>query len=125
MEKTCQICNQEFDQISLEVHVATFHQNDNNKCEICEKVFKSQNIFKKHFRTVHGNKGKIITCNICTKTFQSQMQLNIHVKTVHGICEDYKCESCGKSFSSRLMLMKNNYGSVALLDTSNFYASKC
>ena len=43
-----------------------------HKCEICEKVFKTQNIFENHFSNLHANEvTKIINCNICTKTFQT------------------------------------------------------
>ena len=55
----CHFCHQEFDQNSLEVHIARIHQNVDklHKCEICEKVFKTQNMLKKHFSTVHDDKG--------------------------------------------------------------------
>ena len=91
----CQICDQELDQMSMDVHIATFHENV-NKCEICEKVFKTQKTLKNHFTTAHYGKVRIIACNICTKTFSTQSKLKIHIKTVHEGLKDYKCESCGK-----------------------------
>ena len=50
------------------------------KCEICEKVFKYKIMLKNHFCIVHNNEGKIITCNICAKTFQTKMELKSHIK---------------------------------------------
>ena len=67
----CQICDQEFDQMSIEVHIDTFHKQ--HKCEICERVVKTQNLQKKHVDIVHDNKAQnsIFMCNICTKTNKS------------------------------------------------------
>ena len=94
----CQFCYQELDQMSMDVHIASFHQNV-NKCEICEKFFKTQTTLKNHFSSVHDNKDRIISCNICTKTFQIKKKLTNHMKTVHGGHKNHKCTSCGKSFS--------------------------
>ena len=92
----CHICNQEFDQMSLNVHVATLHPNakKQQKCEICEKVFKTKNKFLNHLRIVHDNKDEVFTCNICTKTYQTQISLDSHIKTFHEGQKDFKCESC-------------------------------
>ena len=51
---------------------STFFQNakKQNKREICETVFKTQNLLKKHFSTVHDNEDKQFTCNICAKFFK-------------------------------------------------------
>ena len=43
--------------------------------------------------------GEELNCNICNKTFQKQNSLEIHIKIVHKSHKDFKCESCGKSFS--------------------------
>ena len=89
--------------MSLEVHIPAFRQKQNasnkqHKCEICEKVFKTQQTFKNHFRIVHDNKEEVITCNICTKTFKKQTELNNHIKRVHGGNKNYKCNFCSISF---------------------------
>ena len=47
----CQICGQGFDQLSLKIHIATFHENKNNKehtCNICEEVFEAKNQLEIH-----------------------------------------------------------------------------
>ena len=33
--------------------------NEQHKCEICQKVFKTQKLQRKHFSTVHDNKGEL------------------------------------------------------------------
>ena len=93
----CQICDQEFDQMSIEVHIDIFHKQ--HKCEICERIFKTRITYKRHFNIVHENKGQKIICNICTKTFQNHGSLRTHVKMIHEGHKYHKCESCGKSFS--------------------------
>ena len=63
-------------------------------CEICEKVFKSKNILKRHFDSIHGinvEKAKENICNICSKTYQSNGILTLHIKTVHEKLKPYKC----------------------------------
>ena len=61
----------------------------NFKCEICEKVFKTFKTFKKHFTSVHDNKGKLIVCNICRRNFETQISyictLHNHQLSVHVI----------------------------------------
>ncbi len=57
MDTNTNKCDEEFNEISLEHHTVTIHQNANkkHKCEICEKVFKTKIILKNHFSTVHDN----------------------------------------------------------------------
>ena len=58
-----------------------------------------------------ANKSKGIICNICTKTLTTQMKLKMHIKTIHGGHKDYKCESCGKSFSQAENLKRHTCSS--------------
>ena len=82
----CQICGQEFDQLSLKIHIATFHQNTNNNehtCKICEEVFQAQNQLEIH----------------CGKLFSYEGNLKKHIHTIHVVINDFNCE-CGKTFSN-------------------------
>ena len=69
----------------------------NHKCKICENVYSSKQNLNNHFMAVHD--GEELNCNICNKTFQKQNSLEIHIKIAHKSHKDFKCESCGKSFS--------------------------
>ena len=67
-----QICKEEFDKVSMQIHRATIHNiaNKKHKWEICEKDFKTQNTLRYHFTTIHYNKG--IHCNICARNFHNR-----------------------------------------------------
>ena len=45
---------------------------ENQKCDICEQVFKSKQKLKRHFRSAHYKIAEAFKCNICTKYFQTQ-----------------------------------------------------
>ena len=111
----CQICDEEFGKMSMKAHIANVHKNAKKQllCKICEKVFKTQYMLKKHLSRIHDNTvtAGSITCNICTKTFHAQQILNNHIKTVHGGQKNNRCESCSKSFS-RAGHLKNHIYTV-------------
>ena len=49
-------------------------------------------------RTVHGGH-KDYKCESCGKSFSEAWILKRHSHTVHEGSNDYKCDSCGKSFT--------------------------
>ena len=76
----------EFDQESLNI----YHESK-QKCEICEKVFKTKQELKHHFTAVHlVNNEKVYNCNICRKLYTSRTLLIFHINTVHKDHKDYK-----------------------------------
>ena len=52
-------------------------------------------------------------CESCGKSFSIAGYLKRHIQIVHEEHKDHKCESCGKSFSKF-------YGKVALISLINF-----
>ena len=69
-----------FDQNSL-----TLHNEISQKCEICQKVFRTKQQLKRHITAVHLiDNEKEYYCNICTKAYSNQSKLTFHVDTVHG-----------------------------------------
>ena len=71
---------------------------EEHKCEICEKVSKTQMQLRAHYHHVHAS-SEIYLCNICSRSFQTQHGLKLYLKRLHGGQKDFKCESCGKFFS--------------------------
>merc|ERR1711884_425052 len=67
--------------------------------KFAKKRFKTRAILKAHSRNVHANSGNTYNCNICSRSFKEQPSLKLHLKVFHGGQKDFKCESCGKSFS--------------------------
>ena len=63
----CQICKEEFDQSALDLHINTHHNEKNlgEKCEICEKTFKTRKGKKMHINNIHGKmKPENLKCDI-------------------------------------------------------------
>ena len=68
-------------------NITIFQENmkKENKCEICEKVFKTKAKLKVYYLNVHANNEKIVyKCNICMGSFQSKKRLQNHMKIFHG-----------------------------------------
>ena len=53
---------------------------------------------KRHTHTVHEGH-KDYKCESCGKSFSQTSALKNHIYTIHEGHKDNKCESCGKSFS--------------------------
>ena len=61
---------------------------------------------KKHIHTVHEGH-KDYKCVSCGKSYSVAGSLKKHIHTVHEGHKDYKCESCGKSYSVARSLKKH------------------
>ena len=66
-------------------NITTFQINVKNgeKCEICEKVFKTKVKLKVHYRNTHENMEERYKCNICSRYFLRNSTLQLHLKTIH------------------------------------------
>ena len=94
--KRCQICDKEFQLMSMDLHIATCHNS--NQLQMGKRTFQTKNILQIHMKTVHKG-GKYYKCEPCGKSFTRGSTLKRHIHTIHEGHKDYKCESCGKSFS--------------------------
>ena len=59
-----------------------------------------------HLHTVHDGY-KDYKCVSCGKSFSLVHNLKRHIQTVHECKKDFKCESCGKLFSQSPHLKKH------------------
>ena len=70
------------------------------------KLFTEDGSLKKHIRTIHEGH-KDYKCESCGKSFSHANQLMRHIHGIHEDLIDYKCESCSKSFSYARHLKKH------------------
>ena len=92
---SCEICKKRFLRTShLNSHMIT-HRQANVECEVCHKMFKSDDARKKHARIHTGD--QTVMCPICNKAITQSGYLKIHMSSHAGI-RPYKCEICDKSF---------------------------
>ena len=66
-----------------------------NRCQICEKGFRTEQGVKLHMNRIHEG---VIRCNACIKTFENESEMKIHMNRVHEHERETKCESCEKRF---------------------------
>ena len=59
------------------------------------------------FYTVFTVGHKDFKCDSCGKSFTQAGNLKQHVKTIHKGRKDFKCETCGKSFNTSSCLNKH------------------
>ena len=55
--KRCQICDKEFQLMSMDLHIATCHNSNQLQIGNSKKILKTQKMLKKRFSTMHKNKG--------------------------------------------------------------------
>ncbi|KAH8253440.1 hypothetical protein KR032_005510 [Drosophila birchii] len=91
----CQFCSKECrSKMSLSVHVARSHNNDNVVCTLCNASYKSQDALDKHHAYWH----EPIECPQCFKIVKNRRNYDTHVNVVHSNKKRYTCGVCEKGF---------------------------
>ncbi|XP_017000206.2 zinc finger protein 761 [Drosophila takahashii] len=94
-EWICQFCLKECrSKMSLSVHVARSHNNDNVVCPLCNASYKSQDALAKHHAYWH----EPIECPECFKIVKNRRNYDTHVNVVHSNKKRYSCGVCQKGF---------------------------
>ena len=119
----CHLCK--YGKFSLESelkkHIYTNHEmlkgklqksDKGYKCELCpDKYYNKRKYLREHIYKYHdeGHKEGHIDykCESCGKSFSQKQTLRNHIHTIHEGHKDYKCETCGKSFAERGTLAKH------------------
>ena len=85
--------------------VDTNHEDQDNICKSCGKLFSSKTNLKKHMHTIHEGH-KDYKCDFCNKLFNQEPNLKKHVYAVHVGHKPFKCE-CGKLFSQKVNMNRH------------------
>ncbi|CAG9789645.1 unnamed protein product [Diatraea saccharalis] len=91
----------------LKVHVKSMHVGGSFPCEICKKVFTTQQKHNSHVNTVHKML-KRFKCTKCPERFSEYFRRQKHMVEEHGVAPlQYKCNVCDKSFDRRYTLSRH------------------
>ena len=85
---------------SLQYHIKTLHENNygEHSCSQCDKVFKLNDSLKHHVLSVH-EKQFDFKCEFCGKDWTTQEKLSVHISRIHKHKEMH-CEICDKKFTT-------------------------
>ena len=76
----CDFCEKEFSSHKgLDIHCQTTHQEQNNKCATCDKLFGNYSGLKNHL-IIHFQ--PLIQCDLCEKSFKLK-SIDSHIDNVH------------------------------------------
>ncbi|XP_026463192.1 zinc finger protein OZF-like [Ctenocephalides felis] len=105
-EGKCELCGKLFKSKKHRIqHKRIHNQKKNHECKICHHKFASHSHLLMHLRVHSGEKPFI--CQVCGKGFMQSSGLTIHMRSHTGE-RPFKCDICNKSFtqSSNLLLHK-------------------
>ncbi|KAH8370710.1 hypothetical protein KR093_004736, partial [Drosophila rubida] len=94
-EWICQFCQKECrSKMSLSVHVARSHNNNNVTCKLCNASYKDDEALKKHHAYWH----EPMECSLCFKIVKNRRNYDTHMNVVHSDNKRYACSVCQKGF---------------------------
>ncbi|XP_055611721.1 oocyte zinc finger protein XlCOF22-like [Uranotaenia lowii] len=99
----CLSCDKKFLLKSrLDYHTAIHHTEPTLECDICSKLFSTENRLKIHRRThmeaLPEEERIVFECNQCGKKYSRKYQLTKHQADVHNTDRPFKCPICGEGF---------------------------
>lgn len=101
----CNICSKIFaSENEYDVH-ATLHKGETLQCEECGKIFANVSSFLKH-KAAHENKNdsKSFICTICDKVFAEENSLKLHLAThMRKSPYNFECTKCKMYFPSKML----------------------
>ncbi|OQR68173.1 hypothetical protein BIW11_13068, partial [Tropilaelaps mercedesae] len=97
--------------IELQAHLTTHTQKPgqvegrNIPCEVCGKLFATQDRMKAHMRSAH-QADKNCSCSICGSGFSYRCKLLDHMRS-HSGERPFHCDVCGRGFSQKNHLTRH------------------
>lgn len=94
---------EEDNKIEIESKIETKKEDQEYKCELCDKVYKLEGNLKNHVIKVHDKKeiDNSNTCHICDKILSDKGKLNRHIENVHKKVSKVKCDICKREYNSK------------------------
>ncbi|XP_002004967.2 zinc finger protein 888 [Drosophila mojavensis] len=94
-EWICQFCQKQYrSKMSLSVHVARSHNNNNVVCPLCKASYKDNDALTKHHAYWH----EPMECSLCLKVVKNRRNYDTHMNVVHSNNKRYSCSVCQKGF---------------------------
>ncbi|XP_053954089.1 zinc finger protein 271-like isoform X1 [Anastrepha ludens] len=114
----CNKCDSSFKDYTQWVHHKRTHRvqfdamrkakDDLMKCEICDKIFRSNAALNYHVKTHLRNYLQVPQeCPYCKRNFYSDVNFKQHIRIVHSLNKRHKCELCDKPFATQDHLKKH------------------
>ncbi|KAK4873220.1 hypothetical protein RN001_015249 [Aquatica leii] len=98
----CDVCGQDFrkrNELSMHLDEHVATEEGDFQCEICNRIFSNLRLFRIHKR-MHYPQNKAWKCDTCGKKYSSRNLLDEHIN-VHTGLRPYICATCGKDFASK------------------------
>ncbi|ESO99809.1 hypothetical protein LOTGIDRAFT_83403, partial [Lottia gigantea] len=115
----CSHCGQGFIQLTqLQIHLRGHSGERPYHCGHCLKTFASKFIYKQHLYT-HAIGQKQYICDVCGQSFNRQSNCRRHIQ-LHNDSKPYKCNDCGKAYSTKHALKMHKHHSPSATSCQNY-----
>ncbi|XP_064548509.1 transcription factor grauzone [Drosophila montana] len=116
-------CNNRYKKRTLYVDHLHYHKDPQYfSCQPCRKSFLNRNSQDMHMLRFHSDQQQLVhQCAICEARFAKKFLLTMHIKGHKGTERTEACETCGKSFRTKLELTAH----IKRMHTSDFTPVIC
>ena len=103
----CDTCGKEFRTVTNLTNHKRIHLGTEFACEVqdCGQKFTTRHMLKEHVNHVHLNI-RPFECETCSRSFKSKVMLKSHQK-IHSEVLGYICPYCGKGFKQSSVLYRH------------------